>query len=91
MNVMKIIEIQQLELYLTAEWPLNAEWDKDENEDQIGTAAHVKGILARGLRMPCFDERHDDMDTFLHRFESYADSHGWKKGQWAVYLSAVLK
>ena len=42
-------------------------------------------------RMPCFDERVDDMDAFLHRFEVYADSQGWKKGQWAVYLSALLR
>jgi len=27
--------------------------------------------------MPCFDERVDDMDAFLHRFEVYADSQGW--------------
>ena len=41
--------------------------------------------------MPCFNERNDDMDSFLHRFESYADSQGSKKGQWPVYLSALLK
>jgi len=31
------------------------------------------------------------MDSFLHRFEVYADSQRWSKGQWAVYLSALLK
>jgi len=31
------------------------------------------------------------MDSFQHRFEVYADSQGWNKGQWAVYLSALLK
>jgi len=41
--------------------------------------------------MPRFDERSDDMDSFLHRFEVYADSQGWNKGQCAVYLSALLK
>ena len=41
--------------------------------------------------MPCFDERNDDMDAFLHRFEVYADSQKWQKEQWAVYLSALLK
>ena len=41
--------------------------------------------------MPCFDERSDDMDSFLHRFEVYAVSQGWSKGQWAVYLSALLE
>ena len=41
--------------------------------------------------MTCFDERNDDKNAFLHRFQVYADSQGWKKGQWAVYLSALLK
>jgi len=41
--------------------------------------------------MPCFDERSDDMNSFLHRSEVYADSQGWSKGQWAIYLSALLK
>jgi len=41
--------------------------------------------------MPCFDERSDDMDSFLHIFEVYADNQRWSKGQLAVYLSALLK
>jgi len=48
-------------------------------------------IGAKGPKMPCFDERSDDMDSFLHRFEVYADSQRWSKEQWAVYLSALLK
>ena len=48
-------------------------------------------IGAKGPKMPCFDERSDDMDSFLHRFEVYADSQRWSKEQWAVYLSARLK
>ena len=31
------------------------------------------------------------MDAFLHRFEIYAETQGWKKDRWAVYLSALLK
>ena len=31
------------------------------------------------------------MYAFLHRFEVYADSQRWKKRQWAVYLSALLR
>jgi len=47
--------------------------------------------MVKGPKMPCFDESKDDMDSFLHRFEIYADSQGWLKDQWAVYLSALLK
>jgi len=46
---------------------MKAKWDKDGNNDEIGTTGHVNGILARGRKMPCFDERNDDMDAFLHK------------------------
>jgi len=36
--------------------------------------------------MSCFDERSDDIDSFLHRFEVYMDSQRWSKGQWAAIL-----
>ena len=40
--------------------------------------------------MGSFDER-DDMDSYLHRFERYAELQGWHKDDWAIYLSALLK
>lgn len=61
----------------------------DENKGDLG----ITGVrrIVKGPKMPCFEESNDDMDSFLHRFEIYADSQGWKKEQWAVYLSALLK
>ena len=44
----------------------------------------------KGPKMPCFNETKDDMDAYLHRFEIYAVSQGWREEQWAVYLSALL-
>jgi len=41
--------------------------------------------------MSCFEETKDNVDAFLHRFEIYAETQGWKKDQWTVYLSALLK
>ena len=40
--------------------------------------------------MTAFDER-DDIDSYLHRFERYAELQGWKKTAWAIYLAALLK
>jgi len=41
--------------------------------------------------MTPFDEM-DDMDSYLHRFERYAELQGWKRDDvWAVFLSALLK
>ena len=64
---------------------------EDNKEDSVASAHTRQRIGAKGPKMPCFDEKSDDMDSFLHRFEVYADSQRWSKGQWAVYLSALLK
>ena len=45
---------------------------------------------ARGPKMTAFDEK-DDMGSYLHRFERYAELQRWKKDDWAVYLAALLK
>jgi len=43
----------------------------DEDDEHAGTvkAGRGKGIQAKGPKMPCFDERVDDMDAFLHRLK----------------------
>ena len=41
-------------------------------------------------KLPRFDEKHDDMDTFIERFERFAESQGWKRDEWAVCLSPLL-
>jgi len=65
---------------------------EDNKEGSVASGHTCHRIGAKGPTMPCFDERSDDMDSFLHRFEVYADSQRWSKGQWAVlYLSALLK
>ena len=45
----------------------------------------------KGPKMPCFEQSKDNMDAFLHRFEIYAETQCWRRDQWAVYLSALLK
>ena len=44
----------------------------------------------RGPKMSSFDEK-DDMDSYLHRFERYAELQGWKRETRAIYLAALLK
>ena len=51
----------------------------------------VKPKPFKGPKMPCFEESKDNMDAFLHRFEIYAETQCWRRDQWAVYLSALLK
>ena len=41
-------------------------------------------------KLPRFDEKHNDMDTFIERFERFAESQGWQRDEWAVCLSPLL-
>ena len=41
--------------------------------------------------LPPFDEKHDDIDSFLFRFEKYAEVVGWSKDQYAIFLSTFLR
>jgi len=63
----------------------------DNKEVSVTSGRIPQRTGAKGPKMPCFDERSDDMDSFLHRFEVYADCQRWSNGQWAVYSSALLK
>ena len=42
-------------------------------------------------KLPSFDDTNDDMDSYLRRFERYAEVMKWKKDMWATNLSALLK
>jgi len=41
--------------------------------------------------MPYFDEKRDFMDSYLGRFERFAEIQKWKRQHWAMYLCALLK
>jgi len=64
---------------------------EDNKEGSVASGHTNQRVAAKAPKMPCFDERSDDMDSFLHRSEVYADSQRWSKGPWAVYLSVLLK
>ena len=59
----------------------------DREAAEVGRTVHQK---VKGPKMSPFDER-DDMDSYIHRFERYAELQGWHKDDWATYLSALLK
>ena len=42
-------------------------------------------------KLPYFDEDKDCMDAYLRRFERYATSNRWDRGNYASYLSSLLK
>ena len=41
-------------------------------------------------KLPVFQDDKDDLDSYLNRFERYAESQSWPKQNWAINLSALL-
>ena len=64
---------------------------KVEKEDDSDTAESTGKGLGKVPRMPYFDEERDFMDSYLGRFERFAEAQKWKKWDWATYLSALLR
>ena len=42
-------------------------------------------------KLPMFRDKHDDIDSYLFRFESHAKALKWREDQWVTYLSALLE
>ena len=81
---------KQMELKMRyGESRMQATGDTDGEQLDISASTTAQSKV-RGPKMIAFDER-DDMDSYLPRFERYADLQGWKRDVWAVYLSALLK
>ena len=59
-----------------------------KSADKLDDSAIVKPKMPKLLS---FDDSKDDMDSYLRRFERYADVMKWKKDMWATNLSALLK
>ena len=61
--------------------------------ESLSHSGGPKGVEsnARFPKLPYFDEKTDQMDSYLTRFESYATACKWDPAMWALYLSALLK
>ncbi|XP_061190531.1 uncharacterized protein LOC133198457 [Saccostrea echinata] len=57
---------------------------------KIGASDEVS-VKIKGPKIPAFEDGKDDMDSYLRRFERYAESQKWPKLTWATNLSALLK
>jgi hypothetical protein len=55
-----------------------------------GSGSGNGNFKQKGPKMAPFDEK-DDMDSYLFRFERYAELQNWPEDQWAIYLSALLR
>lgn len=66
------------------------ELDLKEKEMDRKTEVQTKGSLAKAPKLPVFQADKDDMDSYLIRFERYAEAQKWAKDTWASCLSALL-
>lgn len=48
-------------------------------------------VGAKVPRLPMFDEKHDNIDSYLLRFERFAVNADWHRDTWANSLSALLQ
>ena len=61
----------------------------------LGAAEGTTGIYAGQVRpklrrLPAFVDGKDDLDSWLLRFERFANTSGWLKENWCTSLSALL-
>jgi len=61
---MKVTEVKKASIVKSEN-----EEGEDNKEGSVASSHTRQRIGAKGPRMPCFDKRSDDMDSFLHRFE----------------------
>ena len=64
---------------------------EDNVLNRSGQAERNIGSMGSVPKLPSFDEKMDDLDAYLCRFEGYATMQGWPKERWASILSALLK
>ena len=56
----------------------------------VGLGISTAPLSKTRVKMPYFDENKDCMDSYLNRFERFAQVEGWQKESYAIYLSALL-
>ena len=56
-----------------------------------GDEVPIGRAVGKVPKMPYFDEERDFTDSYLGRFERFAETQKWKREHWAMYLSALLK
>ena len=82
----KEVEVQLLEKKVELE-KVHVMATVDASKDSI---KHID-VKAKIPKLPPFNERSDNMDAYLKRFERFAENAGWAKENWATNLSALVQ
>ena len=86
----KELEILEQKLKL-ADKPVPLKTASDEAKDYDLSAVKSDKSAVRVPKLPYFDDKTDDIDSYLSRFEQFANINKWPKSHWAIYLGAHLK
>nr|XP_034306936.1 uncharacterized protein LOC105346079 isoform X3 [Crassostrea gigas] len=62
-----------------------------EKEKLKAAGVDEVSVMFKGPKIPAFEDGKDEMDSYLRRFERYAELQQWPKTSWAISLSALLK
>ena len=63
---------------------------QDAIQMREGELADRRAAMRTMPKLQPFDDKNDDMDAFIRRYESYAVSLEWPKDRWAINMSALL-
>ena len=70
---------------------LEMEKEQLKAEHPEGTASVGNRLVGSSVpKLPAFDDKRDDMDAYLHRYEQYAIGNNCPRERWASNLSALL-
>ena len=63
---------------------------QDQASTSHATTPSPRNKDAKSPKLPSFIDRKDELDSYLLRFERYAENASWEKNSWAIKLSALL-
>ena len=63
---------------------------QDQASGSSATTPHPRNKDAKSPKLPSFVDEKDELDSYLLRFERYAENASWEKDTWAIKLSALL-
>ena len=87
----KEMELQEVEKELKIkEMELQAQQAQVQATASSATTPPPRNKDAKSPKLPSFIDKKDELDSYLVRFERYAENANWEKDTWAIKLSALL-
>ena len=69
---------------------LELKTQQDQASTSLAATPPPRDKDAKSPKLSSFIDEKDELDTYLLRFERYAENASWEKNTWAIKLSALL-